>query len=58
VNTFEAAVAAKDFDAAAILIGESIGLIDEVRPAADIVADMASHAERIFNHANDFVKGR
>jgi nitronate monooxygenase len=54
VNTFEAAVDAEDYDAAAILIGESIGLIDEVRPAADIVADMASHAERILTQANDF----
>ena len=40
VSTFEAAVAAEDFDAAAILIGEAIGLIHDVRPAADIVADM------------------
>jgi NAD(P)H-dependent flavin oxidoreductase YrpB (nitropropane dioxygenase family) len=30
----------------------------EVRPAADIVADMASHAERILKQANDFVNGR
>src|SRR5947209_4824906 len=58
VNTFEAAVATEDFEAAAILIGESIGLIDAVRPAADIVADMATHAERVFNHANGFVNGR
>jgi nitronate monooxygenase len=58
VNTFEAAVAAEDFEAAAILIGESIGLIDAVRPAADIVADMATHAERIFKQANDFVNRR
>jgi nitronate monooxygenase len=47
VSTFDAAVAAEDFEAAAILIGESIGLIHEVRPAGDIVTDMASQAERI-----------
>lgn len=47
VSTFEAAVAAEDFEAAGILIGESIGLIDAVRPAADIVADLAAEASRI-----------
>ena len=52
VNTFEAAVAAEDFGAAAILIGESIGLVDTVRPAADIVADVASQAERVIKRAN------
>ncbi|MGC1806820.1 MAG: nitronate monooxygenase, partial [Mycobacterium sp.] len=49
VSTFEAAVAAEDFEAAAILVGESIGRIDSVRPAADIVADMAAEADRILN---------
>jgi nitronate monooxygenase len=52
VNAFEAAVAAEDFGAAAILIGESIGLVDTVRPAADIVADVASQAERVIKRAN------
>jgi nitronate monooxygenase len=47
IRTYEAAVGAEDFDAAAILVGESIGLIDKVRPAADIVADLAGQAERI-----------
>ena len=37
VSTFEKAVAAEDFDVAAILVGEAIGLIHDVRPAADIV---------------------
>ena len=49
VSTFEAAVAAEDFEAAAILVGESIGRIDSVRPASDIVADMAAEADRILN---------
>jgi nitronate monooxygenase len=57
INAFEAAVAAEDFGAAAILIGESIGLVDEVRPAAGIVADMASQAERILKRGNDFTGG-
>jgi len=49
VSTFEAAVAAEDFEAAAILIGESIGLVHAVRPAADIVAEMAAEASRILH---------
>jgi nitronate monooxygenase len=49
VSTFEAAVAAEDFEAAAILVGEAIGRIDAVRPAADIVVDMAAEADRILN---------
>jgi nitronate monooxygenase len=36
----------------------AVMLIDEVRPAADIVADMASHSERILKQVNDVVNGR
>ena len=54
VSTFEAAVAAEDFDAAAILVGEAIGRIDAVRPAADVVVDMAAEADRILNRTNGF----
>jgi nitronate monooxygenase len=54
VSTFEAAVAAEDFSAAAILVGEAIGRVDRVRPAADIVADMAAQASRILNRSNSF----
>ena len=51
VDTFEKAVAAEDFGTAAILVGEGVGLIRQVRPAADIVADMARDATRILNRA-------
>ncbi|BBX44987.1 nitronate monooxygenase [Mycobacterium cookii] len=47
IETYEAAVATEDFEAAAILVGESIGRVDAVRPAADIVTDMAADADRI-----------
>jgi nitronate monooxygenase len=47
VATYEAAVAAEDFDVAAMFVGEAIGRVDDVRPAADIVADMAAEADRI-----------
>jgi len=49
IETFEKAVAAEDFDAAAILVGEAVGLIREVRPAADIVRDMVSGATEILS---------
>ena len=47
VATYEAAVAAEDYDIAAMFVGQAIGRIDDVRPAADIVADMAAEADRI-----------
>ncbi len=49
VATYETAVAAEDFDSAAMLVGEAVGRVREIRPAADIVADMASDAARILN---------
>jgi nitronate monooxygenase len=49
VDTFEKAVAAEDFDTAGILVGEAIGLVNEVRPAADIAADMVRDASGILN---------
>lgn len=52
VKTFENAVAAEDFDAAAILVGEAIGLVREVRPAGDIVRDMAHDAARILGRTS------
>jgi nitronate monooxygenase len=49
IDTFEKAVAAEDFDAAAILVGEAVGLIHDIRPAADIVRDMVSGATEILS---------
>lgn len=49
VDAYEKAVAAEDFETAAILIGEGVGCIREIRPAAEIVADMVGEAERILN---------
>ena len=49
VDTFEKAVAAEDFDSAAILVGEGVGRIRQVVPAADIVADMVRDATQILN---------
>jgi nitronate monooxygenase len=49
ITAYEKAVAAEDFDTAAILTGEVVGRIREVRPAAEIVADMVREAKRILN---------
>jgi nitronate monooxygenase len=54
VSTFDAAVAAEDFDVAAMFVGEAIGRINDVRPAADIVAEMAAEAYRILNGEKGF----
>jgi nitronate monooxygenase len=51
VAAYQNAVAADDFDAAAILVGEGVGRIRDVRPAADIVADMVDEAAQILNRA-------
>ncbi|HTQ17278.1 nitronate monooxygenase [Mycobacterium sp.] len=51
VADYEKAVAAEDFEAAAILVGEAVGRVREVRPAADIVADIARDAARILNRS-------
>ena len=51
VAAYEKAVATEDFDTAAILVGEGVGRIREVRPAADILADMVSEAAHILNRA-------
>jgi glucose/arabinose dehydrogenase len=47
VATFEKAAAAEDFDTAAVIVGEGVGRIRDVRPAADIVHEMVRDATRI-----------
>ena len=47
IQVFYEAVAAEDFDSVAILVGEAVGIVRQIRPAADIVADMARDAARI-----------
>lgn len=49
INAYEKAVVAEDFNTAAILVGEGVGRIREVRPAAEIVADMVGEAAHILN---------
>ncbi|ETZ41353.1 nitronate monooxygenase [Mycobacterium avium] len=49
IDAYEKAVAAEDFDTAAILVGEGVGRIREIRPVAEIVAEMVGDAKRILN---------
>lgn len=49
VETFRKAVAAEDFDVANILVGEAVGLIHDVRPAGEILAELVADAARILH---------
>ncbi|WP_204807316.1 NAD(P)H-dependent flavin oxidoreductase [Mycobacterium riyadhense] len=51
VSAFQKALTAQDFDVVTPLVGEAIGLVHDVRPAADIVREMASDAARILNQS-------
>ncbi|ORV85658.1 oxidoreductase [Mycobacterium interjectum] len=51
VEAFETATAAEDFDTAAIIIGEAVGRVRQVRPVADVVAEMVGEAARILKPA-------
>ncbi|MGF2946403.1 NAD(P)H-dependent flavin oxidoreductase [Mycobacterium sp. Lab-001] len=51
VSTFQKALETEDFDVVTVLVGETIGRIDAVRPAAAIVGEMAHDAARILNLA-------
>lgn len=52
VEAYEKAVAAEDFDNAAILVGEGVGQLRRIRSAAEIVAGMAETAAEILNRTN------
>lgn len=49
VETFRKAVAAEDFDVANILVGEAVGVIHDVRPAGEILAELVADAARILH---------
>jgi nitronate monooxygenase len=49
VESFRKAVAAEDFDVAHILVGEAIGLIRDVRPADELLAELVAEAARILH---------
>jgi nitronate monooxygenase len=49
VGAYQDGVAAENFDLDTVLVGEAVGLIDDVRPAADVVAEMVRDAARILN---------
>ncbi|WP_197745613.1 NAD(P)H-dependent flavin oxidoreductase [Mycobacterium parmense] len=49
VSAFREGVAAEDFDVITVLVGEAIGRITELRPAADILREMVRDAAGIMN---------
>ncbi|GAB3033020.1 NAD(P)H-dependent flavin oxidoreductase [Mycobacterium bourgelatii] len=49
IGRYEKAVAAEDFNVAAVLVGEAVGLVHDVRPAAELVREMVRDARRILN---------
>lgn len=53
IDAYREGVAAEDFDVDTVLVGEAVGLIGDVRPAADIVTSMTRDAARILNRADD-----
>ncbi len=52
VTAYREGVAAEDFDVDTVLVGEAVGLIHDVPPAADIVTAMVRDAARILGRAN------
>ncbi|MDP7724685.1 nitronate monooxygenase family protein [Mycobacterium sp. TY814] len=53
ISAYREGVAAEDFDVDTVLVGEAVGLIHEVRPAADILTVMVRDATRIMKRDND-----
>lgn len=49
LTAYEKAVDGEDFDVVTMLVGEAIGRIHDVRPAADLVSEMVRDAARILN---------
>ncbi len=49
VSAYQKAVVEQDFNVVTPIVGEAISLIHEVRPAADLVAEMARDATRILS---------
>jgi nitronate monooxygenase len=52
---YAAAKAAGNFDIAAVIAGESVGLIHDIRPAAEIVERIATEAEQLLLGRRNFV---
>jgi hypothetical protein len=56
---YRAAVEQGDFGVANMIVGESVGLIQDVRPARTVVEDMVEQAEAVLDrHARRTFAGR
>jgi nitronate monooxygenase len=54
VAEYAAAKAAGNFDIAAVIVGEAVGLIHDIPPAAEIVERIASEADQILQGRRNF----
>jgi nitronate monooxygenase len=52
INAYREGVAAEDFDVDTVLVGEAVGIIHDVAPAADILTAMVRDATRIMKRGN------
>ena len=52
---YAAAKAAGDFDVAAVIAGEAVGLIHDIPPAAEIVERVVTEAEQLLLGRRNFV---
>ena len=57
VERYGAAASAGDAAEAAVIVGEAIGLIDRVRPAADIIVGMVADAEERLRCGRSLIAG-
>jgi nitronate monooxygenase len=53
---YAAAVERGDFDTAAVIVGEAVGLIGQIEPAAAIMRKLAADAERLLADAPSFLR--
>jgi nitronate monooxygenase len=53
IGRFDEATDAQDYDVITPLVGEAVGQVRDIRPAADIVRDMVADARRILHRAGN-----
>jgi nitronate monooxygenase len=55
VADYNAAREAGNYDIAAVIAGEAVGLIHEIAPASDIIERIISEAEQIFSQRHNSI---
>ncbi|MBX9640092.1 MAG: hypothetical protein K2X97_10280 [Mycobacteriaceae bacterium] len=52
IDAYREGVAKEDFDVDTVLVGEAVGIIHDVAPAAEMLTAMVRDAARIVNRPN------